>query len=68
VSNQDENRVFLPHKLLVTQHGEDSGCSKLSPVLITNSNAKVGDTQKMLLKDKPDVPKIKWGDLEVQNQ
>lgn len=64
VSNQDENRVFLPHKLLVTQHGEDSGCSKLSPVLITNSNAKVGDTQKMLLKDKPDVPKIKWGDLE----
>ncbi|XP_034888671.1 uncharacterized protein [Populus alba] len=64
VSNQDENRVFLPHKLLVTQHGEDGGCSQLSPVSITNSNAKVGDTQKMLLKDKPDVPKIKWGDLE----
>lgn len=64
VSNQDENRVFLPHKLLVIQHGEDSGCSQLSPVSITNSNAKVCDTQKMLLKDKPDVPKIKWGDLE----
>ncbi|XP_011010039.1 PREDICTED: uncharacterized protein LOC105114986 isoform X2 [Populus euphratica] len=63
-SNQDKNRVFLPHKLLVMQRGEDSGCSKLSPVSLTNSNAKVGDNQKMLLKDKPDVPRIKWGDLE----
>uniref|UniRef100_A0A6N2N2F9 S phase cyclin A-associated protein in the endoplasmic reticulum N-terminal domain-containing protein n=1 Tax=Salix viminalis TaxID=40686 RepID=A0A6N2N2F9_SALVM len=63
VSNQDESSVFLPHKLLVMQHVEDSGCSKLLPVLITNSHAKVGDTQK--LKDKPNVlPKIKWGDLE----
>ncbi|KAJ6387152.1 hypothetical protein OIU78_016965 [Salix suchowensis] len=45
------------------QNVEDSGCSKLLPVLITNSHAKVGDTQK--LKDKPNVlPKIKWGDLE----
>ncbi|KAJ6418404.1 hypothetical protein OIU84_001723 [Salix udensis] len=63
VSNQDESSVFLPHKLLAMQHVEDSGCSKLLPVLITNSHAKVGDTQK--LKDKPNVlPKIKWGDLE----
>ncbi|KAJ6387153.1 hypothetical protein OIU78_016965 [Salix suchowensis] len=63
VSNQDESSVFLPHKLLVMQNVEDSGCSKLLPVLITNSHAKVGDTQK--LKDKPNVlPKIKWGDLE----
>ncbi|KAJ6418412.1 hypothetical protein OIU84_001729 [Salix udensis] len=57
VSNQDESSVFLPHKLLAMQHVEDSGCSKLLPVLITNSHAKVGDTQK--LKDKPNVlPKI----------
>ncbi|KAF9671470.1 hypothetical protein SADUNF_Sadunf12G0051100 [Salix dunnii] len=63
VSNQDESSVFLPHKLLVMQHVEGSGCSKLLPVLITSSHAKVGDTQK--LKDKPNVlPKIKWGDLE----
>ncbi|CAK7323248.1 unnamed protein product [Dovyalis caffra] len=65
VSYQDESSVFFPHKLVVTQHGEDSGHSKLAPVSITNSTARVGDIQKIIRKDKPNMlPKIKWGDLE----
>ncbi|CAK7353074.1 unnamed protein product [Dovyalis caffra] len=65
VSYQDKSSVFFPHKLVVTQRGEDSGHSKLSPLSITNSTARVGDTQKVIRKDKPNVlPKIKWGDLE----